>query len=216
MHPLRQCDAHFLNMYAGLTAVVFSVSVLARPLLQASNSSSISSNATNTSAASALAVALSSAARSIPLGTNNNETFNNVGAFEDQLASDPNTLLGIYGNYENGLYTGVCAPVTVIYARGTAESGNVGYLAGPPFFDTLRALIGTNNVAVQGVDYAADTAGFLEGGDIPGSELMLVTSLGRKTMDSLSQGYTYISCFDCLSEYKAVHLWLFTRWSSRS
>ncbi|KUJ12382.1 carbohydrate esterase family 5 protein [Mollisia scopiformis] len=70
------------------------------------------------------------------------------------------------------MYTGVCAPVTIIYARGTAESGNVGFLAGPPFFDTLRALIGTNNVAVQGVDYAADTAGFFEGGDIPGSELM--------------------------------------------
>lgn len=159
-------------MYSFLLATAFSASVLARPALLTSNSTSTTEIPSNTTAANALASVLVSAARAIPIGANTNETFDNVGIFESQIASDPSTLLGNYGNYENGLYTGVCAPVTVIYARGTLESGNVGLLAGPPFFDTLRALLGTNNVAIQGVDYAAVTAGFLAGGDVSGSALM--------------------------------------------
>lgn len=30
-----------------------------------------------------------------------------------------------------------CKPITVIYARGTIELGNVGELVGPPFFNDL-------------------------------------------------------------------------------
>ena len=65
-----------------------------------------------------------------------------------------------------------CREVTVIFARGTSETGNVGTLAGPPFFNALAAIIGTSNLAVQGVDYSASIAGFLEGGDPAGSATM--------------------------------------------
>ncbi|KFX96247.1 hypothetical protein V495_03604 [Pseudogymnoascus sp. VKM F-4514 (FW-929)] len=65
-----------------------------------------------------------------------------------------------------------CKAVTVIFARGTTESGNVGSLAGPPFFSALATAIGTDNLAVQGVEYPADIAGFLAGGDAGGSKKM--------------------------------------------
>lgn len=65
-----------------------------------------------------------------------------------------------------------CKAMTVIFARGTTESGNVGTLAGPPFFSALEAKVGADKVAVQGVDYPADIPGFLAGGDANGSALM--------------------------------------------
>jgi hypothetical protein len=70
---------------------------------------------------------------------------------------------------ENDLVDGVCKAVTVIFARGTLESGNVGSLAGPPFFDALDTDLGTSNVALQGVDYGATISGYLEGGDPAGA-----------------------------------------------
>ncbi|MCJ1448480.1 MAG: hypothetical protein MMC23_008997 [Stictis urceolatum] len=71
---------------------------------------------------------------------------------------------------ENDLTNGSpCKAVTVIFARGTTEAGNVGSLAGPPFFQALANDIGASNLAVQGVDYPASIAGFLAGGDAAGS-----------------------------------------------
>lgn len=65
--------------------------------------------------------------------------------------------------------SGACKPVTVIYARGTIELGNVGSFAGPPFFNALDAAIGAGNVAYQGVDYPADIPGYLRGGSTAGA-----------------------------------------------
>ena len=79
---------------------------------------------------------------------------------EDDLANVPN----VGSN---------CSDMTVIFARGTTEAGNVGALVGPPFFDAIRAKIGSQaTVAVQGVDYPADIQGFLAGGDSGGSQTM--------------------------------------------
>lgn len=64
---------------------------------------------------------------------------------------------------------GECKPVTVIFARGTIELGNVGSITGPPFFNALDVVLGAENVAVQGVDYPADILGYLEGGDPGGA-----------------------------------------------
>ncbi|KAH8906758.1 cutA, cutinase A [Coniochaeta sp. PMI_546] len=75
------------------------------------------------------------------------------------------------GDTENGL-SGPCKAYTVIFARGTTESGNVGTIAGPPFFQALASRVGSGNLAVQGVNYAADIAGFLAGGDPAGSQTM--------------------------------------------
>jgi cutinase len=77
------------------------------------------------------------------------------------------------GDTRNDLANGSpCKAVTVIFARGTTESGNVGSLVGPPFFTALSGDIGAVNLAVQGVAYPADIAGFLAGGDATGSATM--------------------------------------------
>jgi hypothetical protein len=69
--------------------------------------------------------------------------------------------------------SGSCKEYTVIFARGTTEPGNVGILVGPPFFDALRAKVGSGNVAIQGVNnYNADINGYLAGGDAGGSQSM--------------------------------------------
>ncbi|KAH8684524.1 cutinase-domain-containing protein [Tricladium varicosporioides] len=74
---------------------------------------------------------------------------------------------------QNDLVNGTpCKKVTVIFARGTTSPGNVGESTGPPFFQAIAALVGTNNIAVQGVDYPASILGFLEGGDTAGGKLM--------------------------------------------
>lgn len=60
---------------------------------------------------------------------------------------------------ENGLTTDPCKALTVIFARGTSEAGNVGSVAGPPFFSALRGDLGTSQVTVQGVPYDASFIG---------------------------------------------------------
>nr|POE53450.1 cutinase [Quercus suber] len=76
-------------------------------------------------------------------------------------------------NTENQLTDGTpCRALTIIFARGTFESGNVGTLTGPPFFQAVANLLGSSAVAVQGVAYPADVAGFEAGGDAAGSALM--------------------------------------------
>lgn len=72
----------------------------------------------------------------------------------------------------NDLVNGMCEAITIIFARGTVEPGNVGDLAGPPFFNALTAIVGSENVAVQGVDYGATIGGYLEGGDPAGASTL--------------------------------------------
>lgn len=62
--------------------------------------------------------------------------------------------------------------MTVLFARGTTEGGNMGTLAGPPFVQAIGQMAGAGNVAVQGIEYPADIPGFLAGGDAGGSALM--------------------------------------------
>ena len=69
---------------------------------------------------------------------------------------------------------GLCRPITVSFATGTLEVGNVGELTGPPFFIALDALLCDDNVGVQGVDYPATIEGYLEGGD-PGGAATLAS-----------------------------------------
>ncbi|KAH6724755.1 cutinase-domain-containing protein [Leptodontidium sp. MPI-SDFR-AT-0119] len=73
---------------------------------------------------------------------------------------------------QNGLTAGGCKPMTIIFARGTTEQGNVGTLSGPPWFDAMGKIVGPQNLAVQGVEYPADIPGFLAGGDKKGSAKM--------------------------------------------
>lgn len=75
-----------------------------------------------------------------------------------------------------------CRDVTVIWARGTGQQGNIGEPTdvGPMFLDDLAAIVGTDSLAAQGVDYDASVDEFEEGGDPVGSALMAnLTALVR-------------------------------------
>lgn len=64
-----------------------------------------------------------------------------------------------------------CADVTILFARGTDDPGNVGLLTGSPFFDAIQAQLEGKSLAVQGTNnYAASIDGFLNGGDKTGSQ----------------------------------------------
>lgn len=68
-----------------------------------------------------------------------------------------------------------CRPISVIYARGTGQQGNVGdsQAVGPLFFNQIASRVGgTSQLAIQGVTYAASVSGFLAGGDATGSTTM--------------------------------------------
>ena len=128
-----------------------------------------------------------------------------INALPQSTAAGPDTLstgnLGL-STTQNGLTDGEgCKAMTVIFARGTTETGNVGTLTGPPFFTALAQVVGTLNLAVQGVDYPADIPGFLAGGDATGSTTMaqLVTQAmtqcpnTKVVMSGYRYGYLYIS-----------------------
>jgi cutinase len=57
-----------------------------------------------------------------------------------------------------------CADMTLIFARGTTEPGNVGLVTGPPFIDALNQQKRTASLSVQGVEYPASFAGFNRNG----------------------------------------------------
>ena len=70
----------------------------------------------------------------------------------------------------------------VVSAWLIVQCSNVGYLAGPPFFNALSAIIGGSNLGVQGVAYPADILGYLNGGDAAGS-----TALAQLATQAASQ-----------------------------
>jgi cutinase len=80
------------------------------------------------------------------------------------------------GDTYNQLTDGTaCRAVTVIYARGTTQAGNVGEAnsEGPTFFNALASRLGgTSRLAIQGVTYPANVLGFLAGGDAAGATTM--------------------------------------------
>jgi cutinase len=88
-------------------------------------------------------------------------------------SASPVLVPRVAGDTQNDLTNGSgCKAMTVIFARGTTETGNVGTLTGPPFFAALDKAMGAGQVAVQGVEYPADIPGFLAGGDKTGSAKM--------------------------------------------
>jgi cutinase len=95
---------------------------------------------------------------------------------ESQEAAPALTKRQFSGDTYNQLTDGTaCRAVTVIYARGTTQAGNVGEAnsEGPTFFNALAsALGGTSRLAIQGVTYPANVVGFLAGGDAAGATTM--------------------------------------------
>ncbi|RDA84850.1 hypothetical protein CP532_2066 [Ophiocordyceps camponoti-leonardi (nom. inval.)] len=66
-----------------------------------------------------------------------------------------------------------CGDVTVVFARGSCEPGNVGVSAGPPFFDALQAALPGRRVAVSGLKYGADFKEFLAAQKGSGDQLFV-------------------------------------------
>ena len=61
------------------------------------------------------------------------------------------------GSTAGDVDNGVCAQLTVIFARGTGETGTVGTVAGPPMFKQLSSDL-SKKVALQGVSYPASSS----------------------------------------------------------
>ncbi|KAI8959390.1 carbohydrate esterase family 5 protein [Daldinia sp. FL1419] len=59
------------------------------------------------------------------------------------------------GTTENEFLEGGCRDVIFIFARGSTQDGNMGDDPGPQTVDQLKAALGANIVAAQGVDYPA-------------------------------------------------------------
>ncbi|KAK7041736.1 hypothetical protein VNI00_009025 [Paramarasmius palmivorus] len=87
-----------------------------------------------------------------------------------------------------------CADVMVIFARGTGEDPPIGTLVGPQFQEALTNVLGDKSLSFQGVDYAANVAGYLVGGDPEGSSQMAVdiTDVANACPDAkiVSSGYS--------------------------
>ncbi|OLN83439.1 Cutinase 2 [Colletotrichum chlorophyti] len=101
--------------------------------------------------------------------------YNEAYAFKPTASSSAISRRQYNGDTFNQLTDGTpCRPVTLIWARGTTQKGNVGEAnsEGPVFFNALASRLGAANLAVQGVDYAANIFGFLVGGDPAGSTTM--------------------------------------------
>ena len=99
----------------------------------------------------------------------------------------------------NELLNGPCRNVTVIYARGTTEDGNIGALVGPSLESALDNRLGANIVAFQGVDYPADIAGYLAGGSVSGGNTLasLVNTASTKCPNTqiVLSGYRSVRLF---------------------
>jgi cutinase len=67
---------------------------------------------------------------------------------------------------ENDIVNNLCKPLTLIFARGALEPGNMGLLVGSQLSTALKEAVGEENVAVQGVEYNS----FMPGVDPEGTK----------------------------------------------
>jgi cutinase len=131
------------------------------------------------------------------------------------------TLAALSSSTQNDVANGSgCKAMTVLFARGTTEGGNMGTIAGPPFVSAIGKMMG-GDVAVQGIEYPADIPGFLAGGDAGGSQLMaqMVGQVRAACPDTalVMAGYSYVSYFFSLELYsvRQRRLWMLTVQQSR-
>ncbi|KAL2832547.1 putative cutinase [Aspergillus cavernicola] len=71
-----------------------------------------------------------------------------------------NSLESRQSDTSNDLENGDCKPVSFIFARGSTETGNMGFIVGPGVCSGLKSRLGADNVACQGVG-GAYTAGLI-------------------------------------------------------
>lgn len=81
-----------------------------------------------------------------------------------------------------GMQNPVCSDVTLIFARGTTEVGNMGTCVGPDLAEALRDEI--PSLSVQGVDYPANSAGNTEYGASGGPYMAMLAREARRQCPS--------------------------------
>lgn len=97
------------------------------------------------------------------------DTASAIIAAADQALADLLSLTTTYNDLEDG----DCGDVTLIFARGTDEPGNVGALVGPELYAALQTALGSYTLVFQGVnDYDASVTQYLEGGSTTGGSDM--------------------------------------------
>lgn len=141
-----------------------------------------------------LAISLPGAAFAAPVTTSPHGAGSSLTTHIRSLISSISSSLHLratsYATTSNELTDGTaCRDVTLIWARGTGQDGNIGAAGdvGPLMMNNLSALIGADKLAVQGVDYSASVAGFLGnlvGADDAGVQTMadLVTKVNLSCM----------------------------------
>ncbi|EAW13484.1 cutinase family protein [Aspergillus clavatus NRRL 1] len=67
------------------------------------------------------------------------------------MAAPAPTLEARQSLSSNELENGPCRDVTFIFARGSTEQGNMGFIVGPPTCTALKLKLGSDKVACQGV-----------------------------------------------------------------
>ncbi|KAH7417744.1 cutinase [Cadophora sp. MPI-SDFR-AT-0126] len=65
-----------------------------------------------------------------------------------------------------------CAQMTIIFARGTTEPGNMGVFAGPQLVQAVKNAMPGTSINAQGVEYTATIQGYLAGGGLDGTTSM--------------------------------------------
>lgn len=89
----------------------------------------------------------------------------------DEVPEDPDRNL--YSTIQNDIdNTSPCRAMTLIFARGTNQNGNLGEYPGWDFVHAIAGSIGEDKLSVQGVNYRATTPTFLKGGDMEGARMM--------------------------------------------
>lgn len=64
-------------------------------------------------------------------------------------------LRGRVGTTATEFTDGGCRPIIMLFARGSTEVGNMGTICGPPTANGVKSNFGAENVAVEGIEYAA-------------------------------------------------------------
>lgn len=101
---------------------------------------------------------------SLPIGSTVNDLQSTLTSTEQDIADK----LDVNVTQNAGA---ACADVTILFARGTDDPGNVGLMTGPAFFDAVKGQLKDKSLAVQGTNnYGANIDGFLKGGDKNGSQ----------------------------------------------
>lgn len=77
-------------------------------------------------------------------------------AVPEEASPHPQLVSRQFSSTEEGLRLGIgCGDVVLIFARGSTEIGNMGTIIGPGLARALDRRLGSRDLTVQGVNYAA-------------------------------------------------------------